>query len=454
MFKKALLMSSALAVVSIASPAFASDKDARIEALEAQMQVMFEEIQRLKAERTVEKQEQVALKQEIKTLRETTENNNAQIAAIEPAAGQSSGDFSEFRKGDFSLKPFGRIQLDAASFNDDERDHPNGAEFRRLRLGAKGDLPGDFGYKIQIGYDGDRTDIEDAFITYDGIDNTQLKLGNHKPAFGLVEHSSSNDNTFIERGSANDVFFEGRAIGLSATTYSDRWRLNAGVFNDDPGTSSADDEAFSVGSRVTGVPVKTDNGYLHIGGFVDYRSPDQEGESFEFDADAENSLQDADSVSVTINNADSAIVAGLEAAAIWGPLSLQGEYFRAKVDTDSGPEPTFDSAYIEGSWIITGESRPYKTSSATIGRPKPDNPFNTSNGDWGAFEVGARYSTVDLNDAGFTGGEMDTVTLGANWYLNNYLRFSGNYIFADTDENAVTPNDEPEIMLVRAQAAF
>jgi len=453
MFKKTLLLSSTIAAIAMmpASLATAADEDARIQALEAQMSVMLEEIQRLKTERTTEQEQQAALKQEIRMLQETTQ---AKLAAVEPAAGGNIGDIRELRKGDFSLKPFGRIQLDAASFDDDASDNPDGAEFRRLRLGVKGDLPGDFGYKVQIGFDGDNTDIEDAYISYNGIKNTKFTLGNHKPAYGLEEHSSSKDITFLERASANDAFFDGRAIGFSGTTYGEQWRVNAGVFNDDPGTNSSDDEAISVNARVTGLPIKTDQGLLHVGSFIDYRSPDRANNSFNFDANAENSIQTNDTVSVTVNNADSATVYGFEAAAIWGPLSLQGEYFTVDVDTDIGPDPSFDSAYVQGSWIVTGESRPYKTSKGVFGRPKPNNPFDPSNGDWGAVELAARYSTLDLNDEGFNGGELDTVTLGANWYLNNYLRFSGNYIFSDSDENAVVPNDDPEIFLVRAQAAF
>jgi len=456
MFKKTLLLSSTLVAIALTPAAFASDKDTRIEALETQMQAMFEEIQRLKTEQTTEKEQQASLQQEIRSLKETAETTQAQLANVEPAAGGSGkiGDIRELRKGDFSLKPFGRIQLDAASFDDDASDNPDGAEFRRLRLGVKGDLPGDFGYKVQIGFDGDNTDIEDAYISYNGVQNTKFTLGNHKPYIGLEELNSSKDTALLERASASDAFAPGRAIGLSGSTHGDRWTASAGVFNDDPGTSSSDDEAFSVSGRLTGLPVKTDNAIVHLGGSVDYRSPDRANNSFNFDANAENSIQTQDTVSVTVNNADSATIYGLEAAAVLGPVSAQAEYFTADVDTFSGPSPRFDGAYGQVAWVVTGESRPYKTSTGLIGRPKPKNPLNPANGDWGALELAARYSTLDLSDEGFNGGELDTVTLGANWYPNNYLRFSGNYIISDSDENAVVADDDPNIFLVRAQAAF
>lgn len=381
------------------------------------------------------------------------------LATLSPASGKDEkpsniGDLREFRKGDFTLKPFGRINIDAASFNDDEIDHPNGAEFRRIRLGVKGDLPGDFGYKLQIGFADEQTDIEDAFITYNGIQNTQFILGNHKPFFGLEELNSSKDAPFIERAASNDAFAPGRAIGLSASTYGERWTASAGIFNEDPGVSSDDDEGFSLSARLTGLPVKTDKALVHLGASVDFRNPGQEDETFEFEADADNSIQAVESVSVSVPDSDNAVFYGLEAAAIYGPFSAQAEYFIADVNTNSGPSPQFDGGYGQVAWVVTGESRKYKTASGLIGRPKPDKPFDPSKGDWGALELAARYSTLDLSDETFIGGELDTIALGANWYPNKYLRFSGNYIIADTDENAPVPNDDPELLLFRAQVAF
>ena len=57
-------------------------------------------------------------------------------------------------------------------------------------------------------------------------------------------------------------------------------------------------------------------------------------------------------------------------------------------------------------------------------------------------------------DGSVLGGELDTVTLGLNWYPNDNIRFIANYIHADTDENAVTPDDGPEVYLLRGQFAF
>ena len=49
----------------------------------------------------------------------------------------------------------------------------------------------------------------------------------------------------------------------------------------------------------------------------------------------------------------------------------------------------------------------------------------------GAWELGARYSSLDLVDGPVHGGRMHLFTAGVNWYLTRHLRIDGNYILGD-----------------------
>jgi phosphate-selective porin OprO/OprP len=88
---------------------------------------------------------------------------------------------------------------------------------------------------------------------------------------------------------------------------------------------------------------------------------------------------------------------------------------------------------------------------------------------WGAFELAARYSIVDLNDqvtngmsqtttGGVFGGKQQTYAVGLNWYPNTNIRFMLDYIHADVDKlaaNGVTPNGAHiDAVAARAQFAF
>ena len=53
----------------------------------------------------------------------------------------------------------------------------------------------------------------------------------------------------------------------------------------------------------------------------------------------------------------------------------------------------------------------------------------------GAWQVGVRYSWIDLNDNSIPGGVVNGVTFGLNWYLNPNLKFQWNYDIADRDVN-------------------
>jgi phosphate-selective porin OprO/OprP len=48
-------------------------------------------------------------------------------------------------------------------------------------------------------------------------------------------------------------------------------------------------------------------------------------------------------------------------------------------------------------------------------------------GGWGAWEVGARWSNVDLTDGRVKGGEMQIASVGLNWWLTSFFKVDFNY---------------------------
>ncbi|MFH1877329.1 MAG: porin, partial [Candidatus Omnitrophota bacterium] len=87
-------------------------------------------------------------------------------------------------------------------------------------------------------------------------------------------------------------------------------------------------------------------------------------------------------------------------------------------------------AYGYVSYFLTGEHRNFDKSRAEFESIKPINNFSINDRTWGAWELAARYSHIDLNSksVNINGGILNDVTCGVNWYLNPVMRIMFNYV--------------------------
>jgi phosphate-selective porin OprO/OprP len=144
-------------------------------------------------------------------------------------------------------------------------------------------------------------------------------------------------------------------------------------------------------------------------------------------------------------DADHAYAVGAEFAANWRSLFLQAENFWYGIERRNSTldNPDFGGYYVQGSWIITGESHRYNMASASFQNPRPFVNFS-SQGGWGAWELALRYSHTDLNfnegslglatpAGGVRGGAQNILTAGVNWYLNPNLKLVFNYLHINVD---------------------
>ena len=127
--------------------------------------------------------------------------------------------------------------------------------------------------------------------------------------------------------------------------------------------------------------------------------------------------------------ADGALVLGAEAAWVNGPFSVQGEYLHSSVRENDGQVPSFNGCYGAVSWFLTGESRPYDRTEGRFGRVIPRRNFDFGHGGWGAWEIAARYSYVDLDTADIHGGRLSMLMAGVNWYLHSHVKWRFDYGF-------------------------
>ncbi len=352
---------------------------------------------------------------------------------------------------EFVVKIGGRIMVDSAWYDEDGAEMGNGTELRRARIHIQGFMFRDWGYKLQYDFTGNgKGGIKDALISYNGFEHVQLKVGNFKAPFMLQEQTSSKYITFTER-SLLDTFAAGRHIGVMASTKHKHWTAAVGFFGDSVSTAEkGKDEGWSVSGRLTFAPINEKTRVIHLGVASDYREIGDEG-SIRFKQQPETHVSNTNIVDTRdINFADNALKLGAEFAAVEGPFSIQSEYIWTKVDRSRGADLDYDGWYAQAGYFLTGESQRYKEGKFGGVSPKSV----VGRGGYGAWQLAARYSSVDLNDHEIEGGQADSVTVGINWFPTPTLRFSGNYVNVLDVDGGSHHGEEPSLFQVRGQWAF
>jgi phosphate-selective porin OprO and OprP len=350
-----------------------------------------------------------------------------------------------FQTPDGNLKWWldGRMMLDAAMYDSDVNTLANGVEIRRARLALNMVLLQNWASQFDVEYIQDATiEIKDMWIGYTGIRNSMIQIGNFKEPFGLETLTSSRYISFIER-SLIDNFSPDRHIGAAFAKWNKRMYGSGGIFGPTVGStdSTGQDQGYGVVGRVTALPVLTRRALVHVGIAGSYLTPNaataadlSDANQMRLRARPETHVNRGRFIDTKkMSNIDHQNLIGVEAAAEFGPVSVQSEYNKATYTrtVSTLPQPTFDGWYAYVSWFPTGDHRPYDYTGGQFDRVLPD-------GKRGALELLARYSTADLNDpnAGILGGKEEITTLGANWYVNPNVRLMVNYARVVNDENA------------------
>lgn len=339
--------------------------------------------------------------------------------------------------GAFELTPTGRLHLDYAKHQDDTAPFDSRFLVRRAQLGLEAKFDDNWSAKVVYEFASGGS-LKDAYLRFDGWKAGKITIGQSKVPFGLEQLVSTNDITFLERSLPSDAFTLSRRKGLSFQSAGANHTFAAMVF----GSSVGGSEAGGAVARITFAPVNHDDSLLHFG--LAATSERARG-NFSFSARPEALPTDPKLVRTgTINDVSRVNRLGLEVAWKQGPFSIQSELLRAHLVRDnSRPDLDFHGWYVGGSWVLTGESRQYKDGAFKgIVPGKPG----------GAWELTARYSRVDLNDAPVTGGSEHNLTLGLNWYANENARVMLNYIKVNSDRRGIS--DNPRILDLRLQLSF
>lgn len=387
----------------------------------------------------------------------------------------------------------------------------NGVNARRARLGVTGKFMGDWNFGLVYDFGGSSdgfastasvggaavgflpggalSGLENAYLSYTGLKpfggNLAIEGGIMDVPYTLDEATSSNDILFMERSSAQ-VIAVNMAAGDFRSTFGTRWFNDtfwAGAYVTGPTTGAIHSassinppgttEQYGVVARAAGQLISGKDYSLHLGGDAQFLIQPPHNliantQTLTFSDRPELRIDPTTLISTgAIAGVSGAQIYSAEAAATYGPLILQGEYFWYNVDRNALPglsSVKFQGGYAQAGWVLTGENHAYNPATASYSGVVPANPFSLNNGGWGAWELAGRVSTIDLNDQlatanGVAGGRQTVYTAALNWYVNRNVRFMFDYLHGDVSRqvsatNAANAGSKFDAVAMRTQWAF
>lgn len=303
-----------------------------------------------------------------------------------------------------------------------------------------------------------------------------VKIGNQKEAIGFEHIVSSRYQPFMERSYNQDTFyggvFNGFNPGIAALGVwgdDEMGSYNFGVFKptNNVFAFNSGDGDYSLTGRLSRLLVYEDEGarLLHVG--MSLRQATAVSTNVGGGALGSNRFQQfrtRDAIRAGLSGnwptpaniilaGDDEQTANFELVAVNGPWTFQSEYlvnglqharqvsFANGINSlppQLGPDvgtAVYHGGYIQLLYYLTGEHDNYEKKNGAFGRVRPnENFFLVRDGSGcrcfgrGAWQIGARYNYLDLNDKGLDGGILHNFTGGLNWFLNPNMKVQFNYM--------------------------
>jgi phosphate-selective porin OprO/OprP len=352
---------------------------------------------------------------------------------LEPGAGRCGIESADGRNAIFFT---GRLHLDAGDYLDYRpasrfaavQDLNSGVNARRARLGIVGRFGGDWDYTFIYDLGGSAggfppdpgagaSGLENALVTYSGLKNHGVvplvfDLGYMDVPFTQGEGGSVRTTSrLVERAAIVNVVAPIMAndfrSAFGARSFTGRYWAGAYVTGPNSGSNHTTGEPLGAVGRAGYNLWYSPEGFFHLEGDVgaQLKPPAPGGirtitlsERPELRVDP-TSILSTGALGTAANPLNNVEAYGGGGIVEWRNFLVDGEAYQVNANRQGLATNSFEGGYIEAMWTLTGEQRKYSPPSGGYLRPVPDHPFLPFNGSCcGAFELAARYSTVDLNN--------------------------------------------------------
>ncbi|HEY0842671.1 OprO/OprP family phosphate-selective porin [Methylotenera sp.] len=472
----------------LSSPAIANANDSNeLEELRALVQELSQKVKIIERKDEINEEAAVAAKKETPVVKAS-----ANGFGLESADGKNSIKFSGLLQADYRSYQDGANDvrnrsntragsLDANGFHDAN----DTALLRRIRPTIQGTLFGKYDFRFTPEFAGGSASAVDAYIDARLDPAFKIRAGKYKPFVGLERLQGGSDIKFVERSYVTNAILPNRDVGVSVygDVFGDKLSYAVGVNNGvvDGGNATTGNEfdgSKEVTARLFATPFKDDANALSGLGFG------IAGTYTNIDGERNLDFTNTSAADATRNGLPSYLTDGQQtffrygsasvadgkrsritpqASYYYGPLGLITEYARVNQDvslltntTSNAPSViaanssktlSHDAWQVAVSYLLTGED-------ASFRGVKPKNNFDIDKGGWGAWELVARYSEINLdsdtfknkNTGSFSTGTYANLsesaksakswTAGVNWYLNQNAKVQLNYSHTSFDGGA------------------
>jgi phosphate-selective porin OprO and OprP len=385
-------------------------------------------------------------------------------------AGQD-GIAIESANGDFRLQIGILAHVDARFALADENEQVlDTFAVRRARPYLRGRLNRRFEFYINPDFAGSTLVLQDAYLDTVFSPKFRVRVGKSKTPFGFERLLSISNSLFLERALPTSIA-PNRDIGLQVLGDFSGGLLSyqAGVMNgvaDGGGADTETNDSKDVAGRIVLRPF-VKQAATHPGRGLAIAIAGSRGQAT--GAAALPTLRTTTLLQPYFSYATGAtptVADGVRtrySPALWylrGPFGGWGEYVHSTVPVRRGnvvQDMTHEAWQVAASWVLTGEAA---TDSSTGIRPR--HPFDFGNGHWGAFQVSARYHSLEVDERAIALGlaaagsslKADAWTVGLRWYLNANVWYTVNFERTIFDDNARGPRRAENALALRTQIYF
>ena len=407
-------------------------------------------------------------------LRELAADSAAAAAKDKVSATASAKDGFSIKSADgkFAVRLKGLVQTDGRFFlSDSAAPATNSFFIRRARPILEATVGKYLEFRLQPDFGQGTTVLFDAYSDVKVAPEFAVRVGKFKPPVGLERLQSAGDIVFAERSLATNLV-PNRDVGLqlSGDIATGTFAWQAGIFNGVPDLGNGDgdvSDAKDFAGRVFLQPFKRgilagvgiglagstglERGTTAASALPSYRTPGQQT-FFRYTTSTTTPANNA-----YANGRRSRLAP--QAYFYTGPLGLLGEYtlsWQEVTQAATTGKLKHTAWQATGSYFLTGEKNSFRSAS-------PKKPFDPKAGTFGAVEIAARYSELDIDDASFPTFASPTSSptkakawaMGLNWYLARAIKVVVDYEHTAFDGGAAGGDREAENFVVsRVQYSF